>query len=139
MYLSPLTWGTSEMLTDFSRDHTKSPEKVYQSNFKAKRVSLAKQRNEEPKFVTIVHKITALYPPPPYFPNPLAHDAACSRLGGYVSRHFLWDHFPQDVDIGEGRLATVTTTVAATAYFHCYTYHCNYNYCCNCNYCSCCA
>ena len=100
MYLSPLTWGTSDMLIDCKDTHhnyqSATSKNNTQSNFKAKRVTLAKQRNEEPKFVTLLHKITAVHPPSPYFPN-----ASRSKLGEYVRQHFLWSNFPQDVDIGE--------------------------------------
>jgi hypothetical protein len=98
MYLSPLTWGTNDVLADFQhlRD-VRTPA----TNFKAKRVLLAKQRNEEPVFVTFVHKITSIFPPPPYFSNPLAENSSRSRLGQYVEKHFKWDAFPSDVDIGK--------------------------------------
>jgi hypothetical protein len=33
-------------------------------------------------------------------PNPLATVASNSKLGDYVSNHFLWNEFPEDVDIG---------------------------------------
>lgn len=69
-------------------------------NFKAKRVSLAKERNEMPKFVALLHEITAVYSPQPYLPNPLAEEACLSRLGKFVERYFCWDSFPLDVDIG---------------------------------------
>jgi hypothetical protein len=102
MYLSPLTWGTNDILADFhyKHNHNNQSQQPKQQNFKQNRKSIAKQRNDDPKFVKMVNEVTAAYPPAPYMPNPLATVASNSKLGDYVSNHFLWNEFPEDVDIG---------------------------------------
>lgn len=70
-------------------------------SFKENRKSRAKARNDVPHFVAVVDEITAKHPPAPYLINPLSKAALNSRLGDYVSRHFNWNTFPEDVDIGE--------------------------------------
>ena len=101
MYLSPLTWGTNDMLTDSQQTSHDVSNHKYRSNFKAMRIERAKKRKDDPKFVTVLRKITALHPPAPYFPNPLAENRSNTRLGEYVNANFLWDKFPRDIDIGE--------------------------------------
>jgi hypothetical protein len=100
MYLSPLTWGTNDILADFHdiRSGGDSQVKSNTTNWKAKQRLLAKKRNEEPEFVKLLCKITNLHFPAPYLPNPLA--APHSKLGAYIKNKFTWETFPHDVDIG---------------------------------------
>ena len=105
MFLSPLTWGTNDLVEDFlSTNQSDTGDKLSVNsscNFKAKRIATAKLRNEEPKFVSILRKITSACPPQPYFPNPLAKETSRSKLCSYVEENFVWEAFPKDVDVGK--------------------------------------
>lgn len=105
MYLSPLTWGTNDMLVDF---HQQSVPSKQVKNVREKRIKLAKERHDEPIFIKIVHEIASVHPPMPYFLNPLAESFLRSDLGCYVRNHFKWKDFPVDVDIGKGKRAMLT-------------------------------